>query len=106
VKRLETLDRRTSKTILDTGRQDYSAASTSPYITLYIQPKSGTEEELKQCITGDMLAAFKAIKGWKRTKIHDVVDSLVISAKSSPQANTAAKYLVVNGRRAISIRKF
>lgn len=98
VKRLDTLDRRTCKTILDTGREDNTAKHTSPFITtLYIQPENVKDQEMKKWLTGDFVNAMKAVEGWKRTSVHEVVDSLVISAKASPQSNTAAKYLVVNG---------
>lgn len=101
VKRLDTLDRRTCKTIFDSGREEYSAATTAPYITtLYIQPEEGKDAEMKSWLQAGMLYAMKAVPGWQRTSIHEVVDSLVISANASPQSNTAAKYLVVNGELA------
>lgn len=98
VKRLDTLDRRTCKTILDTGRGQERADSTAPFITtLYIEPAEGEDQEMRQWLTGTFVQAMKAVSGWKRTSVHEVVDSLVISAKTSPQSNTAAKYLIVNG---------
>lgn len=98
VKRLGTLDRRTCKTIYDSGRETYSADTTAPYITtLYVQPEEGKDAQMQSWLKGAFLEAMKAVPGWKRTSIHEVVDSLVISASASPKSNSAAKYLIVNG---------
>ena len=52
---------------------------------------------MRRWLSGEFVQAVKAVQGWKRTSIHEVVDSLVMSANKTPKSNTAAKYLVVNG---------
>jgi hypothetical protein len=98
VKRLETLDRRTCKTVSDTGIGSTSASHAPSHITtLYIQPLADKEEAFAKWYEADFVTAMKRIHGWRRTARHEVVDSLVMSANKQPQSNTAAKYIIVNG---------
>jgi len=98
VKRLETLDRRTCKIVSDTGRASYQAKDTAPFVTTYyIQPAQGGEKEFVKWYEEDFVKMLKGTKGWRRSFMNEVVDSLVIGAKHSPESITAAKYLVVSG---------
>lgn len=103
VKRFAALDRRTCKTIYDSGRTSFAAKDTAAYITtLYISPPAGQEKDLEEWFKGQYVAEMRKIPGWKRTSLHEVVDSLLTSATASPKSNSAAKYLAVNGRLAYS----
>ena len=103
VKRLDMLDRRTCKTIFDTGIGSKAARDAPAFITtLYLQPNEGKDSSFVKWFEGEMVPFLKKAHGWRRTARHEVVDSSVMSATRKAEVNTAAKYLVISGERSRS----
>lgn len=99
VARLETLDRRSCKTLLDTGRQSYAAKDTAPAITtFYIQPREGLDGAMSTYLKSVYLEQLKKQKGWRRTGVYQVVDALLTGVDRKPNSTSAAKFLVVHGK--------
>lgn len=88
VARLETLDRRTCETLAQTSEPP--KAEDTPQFVLTVLDGGETDEQA--------LKAFERVKGWRRSHMHKVYDSLHTGSGKEPKQNEANGTVVIHGQ--------
>ena len=88
VARLETLDRRTCETLGQTS--EFPKAEDTPRYMLTVLDASEADKQA--------LDAFKSVKGWRRSHMHKVYDSLHTGEGKEPKQNEANGTVVIHGQ--------